>query len=402
MDNTEINISRIGIKAAVAVAIALLLLIGSCAMFETVDTDHILVVQNPISGVLSWYTNGGIQYQWFGKTTIYPKRSMYQFEISVRFNDGGHGTMFGSMQYEMPLDPEHLSALHVRFGNPEAIENQLIKTITNKSVYMTGPLMSSKESYAEKRNFLIFYVEDQIQNGVYKTYQKETKIRDAMSGSEKTVTVVEIATKNGVAERQEEAVLAGFGIKAFNFSIEKLPYDKAVETQIEQQQQIAMDVQTAIAGAKKAEQRALTVAKEGEADAAKAKWDQEVIKARVVTEAQQKLEVARLDAQSAAQYKIAQINRADGDAEYKRRVMAADGALEQKLAAIKEINKYYAEAIKDHQGPWVPSIVMGSTGNAGLGQNAALGLIELLTAKTARDLGLDLGVQGQKSTKAGQ
>jgi len=387
-----------GVKIGIAVAIALLLLIGSCEIFENVDVDHIMVVQNPVSGVLSWYTSGGIQWQWFGKVTIYPKRSIYNFEIPVRFNDGGHGTMFGSMQYEMPLDVEHLTALHVRFGSPEAIENQLIKTITNKSVYMTGPLMSSKESYAEKRNFLIFYVEDQIQSGVYRTYQKETKVKDAMSGVDKTVTVVEIAMKNGIAERQEEAILAGFGIKAFNFSIEKLPYDEAVETQIKQQQQIAMDVQTAIAGAKKAEQRFLTVTKEGEADAAKAKWDQEVIKARVITEAQQKLEVSRLDAQSAEQYKIAQLKRAEGDAGYKRQVMAADGALQQKLEVVKEISFRYADAIKDHQGPLVPTVVMGG-GSGAVSHNSVPDLINLLTAKAARDVGIDLSVKGQQNTK---
>lgn len=391
--------NRFGIRIGIAVALFFVLLIGSCEMFENADVDHIMVIQSPTSGALSWYTAGGIQGQWFGKVTTYPKRSIYNFEIPVRFNDGGHGTMFGSIQYEMPLDVEHLTALHTRFGSQEAIENQLIKTITNKSVYMTGPLMSSKESYAEKRNYLIFYVEDQIQNGVYRTYQKETKTKDAMTGADKTVTVVEIAMKNGMPERQEDAVLAGFGIKAFNFAIEKLPYDDAVEGQIKQQQQIAMDVQTAIAGAKKAEQRAITVAKEGEADAAKAKWDQEVIKARVVTEAQQKLEVARLDAQSAEQYKIGMIRKADGDAEYKRRVMAADGALQQKLDVVKEISFRYADAIKDHQGPLVPTVVMGGGGSGTVSHNSVPDLINLLTAKAARDVGIDLSIKGQQNTK---
>ena len=34
---------------------------------------------------------------------------------------------------------------------------------------MTGPLMSSKESYAEKRNELLRLMEDQVQRGVYRT-----------------------------------------------------------------------------------------------------------------------------------------------------------------------------------------------------------------------------------------
>jgi len=53
-----------------------------------------------------------------------------------------------------------------------------------------------------------------------------------------------------------------------------------------------MDVATAMANSRKAEQDALTVAKQGEAAAAKAKWAQEAVKAQAVTQAQQEKEVA--------------------------------------------------------------------------------------------------------------
>ncbi len=394
MENIR-NIVRNSSKAfAVGVAVVLLLVtvVLATKIVENMDADQIMVVQSPFSGELTWYTDAGIKPQWFGKVTTYPKRSIYEFKTPVRFNDGGHGTMFGSVQYEMPLDVKNLTALHVRFGSPEAIQKQLIETITNKAVYMTGPLMSSKESYAEKRNYLIHYVEDQISNGVYRTLQKELKTKDEMTGADKTVTVVEIATKGGVPERQEEAVLTSFGIKAFNFAIDQLPYDDAVETQIKQQQQIIMDVQTAIADAKKAEQRAITVAKQGEADAAKAKWEQEVVKAKQVTEAQQRLEVAQLDAKAAEQYKKKKTLEGEADGIYKQKVMQADGALTQKLATYERVMEKFANAIGNYQGQWVPTINMGG-GPGGFGQgNSAMDLIQLLTAKTAKDLNLELGV----------
>lgn len=377
----------------VAVAVLFVGLILSSLIVENLDADQIMVVQSPFSGELTWHTDAGIKPQYFGKVTTYPKRSIYRFETSVRFNDGGHGTMFGSVQYEMPLDKKNLTALHVRFGSQEAIQKQLIETITNKAVYMTGPLMSSKESYAEKRNYLIHYVEDQISNGVYKTFQRELKTKDAMTGSDKTVTVVEIAIKNGIPERQEEAVLGSFGIKAFNFAIDKLPYDEAVETQIKQQQQITMDVQTAIADAKKAEQRAITVAKQGEANAAQAKWEQEVVKAKEVTLAQQKLEVAKLEAQAAEQYKKKKVLEGEADGAYKRTVMMADGALTQKLTTYEKVMERFANALGNYQGQWVPSIVMGANGLQG---SPAMTLIELLNAKTAKDLSLDLSVPHPK------
>jgi hypothetical protein len=69
----------------------------------------------------------------------------------------------------MPFDEQNLTGLHVRYGSHEAIAQQLIRTVVEKAVYMTGPLMSSKESYAEKRNELLRLMEDQVQRGVYRT-----------------------------------------------------------------------------------------------------------------------------------------------------------------------------------------------------------------------------------------
>lgn len=198
-------------------------------------------------------------------------------------------------------------------------------------------------------------------------------------------------------------MLTAFGIRTFNFAVTEVKYEKSLDDQIKQQQVITMDVQTAIADAKKAEQRAITVAKQGEADAAKAKWEQEVIKAKAVTEAQQKLEVATLDAKAAEQTKRAQILLGEGEAARKKMVMEADGALEKKLQALIEINRLYAQAVEKYQGNWVPSLVMGgaSSGSSAPG-SGALTLVDLLTAKTARELGVDLGVAGTGRTKPKQ
>jgi hypothetical protein len=369
---------------------------GSKNLFEINDANKILVVQSPIAGKLSWYTDAGVKWQGFGKVTKYPKRDIYEFKTSVRFNDGGHGTMEGSVSYDLPMDAKNLTNIQSKFGGPKALEAQLIATVVNKAIYMTGPLMSSKESYSEKRNYLIQYVEDQIQNGVYRTISKEVKTTDQMTGSDKTITQVEICMKNGIPERQEAAAMDVFGIKTFNFAINQLPYDPAVEAQIKGQQQITMDVQTAIASAKKAEQNAITVAKEGEANAAKAKWEQEVIKAREVTQAQQKMEVAALDMKAAEFKKKEQILLGEGEAERKKLVMTADGALDKKLEAYKEVNKAYAEAIAAYKGNWVPSVVMGNEGKAG--SNGASDLINMLNAKTAMDLGLRMEIKGSGNT----
>jgi len=390
-----------------AIGIAVLSLLGlmlTGQIFQSVDADELVVIQSPV-GSLTWHITPGIKWQGFGKVTVYKKRSIYPFIIKMRFNDGAHGNMVGSIQYELPTDEQSLTALHVRFGSQEAVQQQLIQTVVDKSVYMTGPLMSSKESYAEKRNALIAYVEDQVANGVYRTLQRDVRAKDPVTGVDKTVTVVEIQLgKDGHPERQEEAVLAGFGVKPFGFSITELGYEEAVEQQIQAQQQATMDVQTAMAEARKAEQRALTVEKEGQAKAATTRWEQEAIKAREVTKAEQEkavavtnseklLEIARLDALAADQYRISQLRRAEGDAEYKRRVLEADGALAQKLETYADVQARWADAFAKRQ---VPTTVFGSDG-AGAGSDSDVqALLQLLTVQSAKNLSLDMSMPGQK------
>jgi hypothetical protein len=367
-------------------------------MFENVNADEIVCIQSPLKGTLNWYKTPGVKWQGFGKVTRYLKLSTYEFQVPVRFNDGGHGTMVGSLNYELPLDDAKLTQLHIKYGSQEAIQKQLVETVTDKCVYMTGPLMSSKESYAEKRTSLIHYVEDQIINGVYKTTQREVKVKDPMTGQDKTATIVEIVVTKQGFERQEEPVLLNYGIRVTNFAVKGLPYDEDVEKQIKSQQELIMKVQTAIASAKEAEQRAITAAKEGEAGAAKAKWDQEIIKAQKVTEAQQQLEVAQLTAKAAEANKRANILKGEGEGAYKRLVMQANGALDQKLDAYIKVNEFYAKAFENYKGDIVPKVVMGG-GNGKNGSNGAMDLISMLNAKTAQDLGISFDVKGADNTK---
>lgn len=387
------------VARAALIAVGLVIVIFTLSMVgrlaENVSANELVVVQAPVSGKLTWYKQPGMVWQGMGMVTAYPRRQTYEFQVQVRFNDGGHGTMQGSVQWEMPLDDKNLNALHAQFGSPEAIEKQLIEKSVVKSVYMTGPLMSSKESYAEKRNSLINDVEDQIAHGVYQTVQREAKVADPLTGQEKSAIVVDIVMENGIPKRQEASAIDRYGIATSNFAIKGLPYDEAVEKQIQEQQKITMQVQTAIAESRQAEQRTITVEQQGKASAAQAKWEQEVVKAKAVTAAEQDLAVAALKNQTAEQYRQEQLKRADADASYRRQVMAADGALAQKLDALVKINATWASAFQNYQGQLVPNVVMGGgSGGAGTSVAATQNFMDLLTAKAATDLGVSLRPTG--------
>ena len=239
-------------------------------------------------------------------------------------------------------------------------------------------------------------MQDQAKNGTYMTRTVAVKITDPISGVEKTANAAEIITEGGKPVREQDSAITRFGINLLPISINQVKYDKEIETQIQNRQKAIQDVQIAQANALKAEQEAITAAKQGEALAAKAKWEQEVIKAQKVTEAQQKLEVAQLEAQAAEQYKRKQILEGEGEAQKKQLIMNADGALDKKLDAYVEIQKAYASAIENYKGNWVPSYVAGGTSlPAGSG---AQQMIDLLSIKAAKDLGLDMGITGAGNT----
>jgi regulator of protease activity HflC (stomatin/prohibitin superfamily) len=378
------------IQLSVLSVLGFILLVSTCSIFEPLDVHQLMCVQNPITGKLTWHTTAGIKLQMFGKITRYAKRNIYNFEFPIRFNDAGHAIMKGSVQFEMPFDKIHLDLIQSKFGSEYAVKTQLLQTVVNKCLYLTGPMMSSRESYAEKRSYLINYVQDQIQLGVYKTYARDTIIKDPISGTEKAITIIEIAQQNGVPARQEKPVLTEFGITTFNFSIEKLTYDQTVEQQIQQQQQMTMAVQTAMAEAKKAEQAAITAEANGKAEAAKAKWIQEAIKATAVTIAEKIRDSSKFMAEAADFVKREQTLLGEGEGNRKRAAMVANGYMDQKLSTWLESQRVWAEAFSNYKGNIVPQIQSGNSSGNG---NGATQFMEIMGMKAAKDLGLDMSIK---------
>jgi len=169
----EMNPRRV-FSIVVAVVLVVALMLSMTSIFENCDAGEVMVIQSPISGELTWHTTPGVKWQGFGKVTDYQRRSQLWFSskpdqgkkedesLRIRFNDGGHAQISGGISWEMPLDTEHLTVLHTKFGSAKAIEHQLVRPMVEKAVYMTGPLMSSTESYASRRNDLLRFIEDQV------------------------------------------------------------------------------------------------------------------------------------------------------------------------------------------------------------------------------------------------
>lgn len=143
-------------RLTIAALIGIFALIGlflTPKLVEDVGPDEIAVIQSPIEGRLDVYATPGLKWQGFGEVTKYKKRSIYSFEsipptvasakpsggIEVRFNEGGHGTIFGSIQYDLPQTEDQIRLLHSKYRSQEQVQKNLIETVTNKSIYLLEP-----------------------------------------------------------------------------------------------------------------------------------------------------------------------------------------------------------------------------------------------------------------------
>lgn len=383
--------TRIGAVVAVSTVALSLILMGS--LLEQVDANEIVVIQS-VTGKLVPHITPGPKLQLFGKVTSYPKRETYGFTADTRFNDGGAGIVTGSVDWIMPLSSESILRLHSQFGSAEAVAQNLVAVTTDKAIYMTGPLLSSTESYASRRTELIRWIEDQIDGGIYQTTTENIREVNQLTGEEQTVTIANIRTDDtGIPIRQEEAYLASFDIGTANFAVRSIDYDDRVQGQIDEQQENIMRVQTAIAQAREAEQRRITVEQQGLANAAQARAEREVEQARNVTDAETRRQVAELDREAAAEEREANILRGQGEAERRRLVMNADGALSLKLEAWVKSQELWAGAFSNYTGQLVPTVVTGGAGSTS-GDNAAISFMEIMGIRAARDLSLDLAPGG--------
>lgn len=112
-----------------------------------------------------------------------------------------------------------------------------------------------------------------------------------------------------------------------------------------------------------------------------------------ITNAQREKEVAALKRDAAALYKEEQELRGKGDAAYKKAVIDADGALQQKLAAYVEVQKVWAKAFAERTGNIVPDIIVGKDGTTPGSTNAMDDYLKLLSIKAAKDLQLDASIK---------
>lgn len=406
-----------GVSSLFIIIFILLLVAAGIAFFFSgeVKADKYVIKQEYFTGRLSaiikegWYLKLGYITEFDVSDIIWFSADLDEGEavdqtIQVRFNDGAQAKISGSVRFVLPRDPEKLIKLKKELKNFDNIKKQLVLQVVNEAIYLSASLMSSKESYTNKRNLFSDYAQDQALNGIYRTTTRDVVTTDPLSGEKITRTEIEIVRdENGMIMRRQ-SVLKDYGIELKNFVIKRIIYPENILAQLDEQQKAIMDVQKAKAMAQKAEQEAITAEKEGLAKIAIAKAEQEAIKVKEVVEAQKEkevaelkahkeLEVAKLDKMAAAEYNEAKRLRSEADAKAAELMIKADGALRMKLETYERVMAKWAEAYQAVRP--TPDIVIGQDKNGDTG-NAAQQFMNYMNIKAMKDLQLDMSTEGKK------
>jgi len=418
------TLKQAALKHAVYVGLSVAGLMVIYMNFGINDAGERTVVQYP-TGQLFVKFSPGLYFKGFGSTWVYPDVITYDFDkagsagkegesslkatgVTVRYQDGGTGAVFGKARFALPGDEETMIRLHKDFRSREGVAEKLIRTVAEESMNLTAGLMTSEEAYAEKRGIFTQWAEQQVASGKFFTELKSVVEKHEATNESMTRNIPVIKYGPDGLPLQHASDFKMYGIKVNGFQITDWDFERKTLEQISRKREATMGIITAKADAERARQEALTAEEQGkknvmvdrytkEQEKIQAVVDAEKDKAVAVTQAmklvlvaeQQKLE-AEQKRLAAIAYKQEQIMRGEGDAEYKRLVMNADGALTAKLDAWKAVHMRYAAAIEKQK--WVPEIQMGGAGPTGGG--AANDLIELLKAQTAKELRLDMSVKG--------
>jgi len=403
------------------IGITALIVINLC--FAINDAGERTVVQYP-TGTLFVKFTPGIYFKGFGSTQVYWDVVTYDFDkagsagktnenslvadgITVRYQDGGTGTVFGKARFALPNDEDTMIRLHKDFRDKYAVAQKLIRTVTEESMNLTAGLMTSEEAYAEKRGIFTQWAEQQVAGGKFFTELKSVVEKQEVTNEHLTRNIPVIKYGADGLPVQHASDFKMYGIKVNGFQLTDWDFEKKTLEQISRKREATMGIITAKADAERSRQEALTAEEQGKKNVMVDRYTKEQEKIQAVVDAEKDKEVAvtqamqavlvaeqgKLEAEqkrlAAVAYKQEQILRGEGDGEYKRLVMSADGALAAKLDAWKAVHMRYAEAIEKQK--WVPEIQMGGNQTTG---SAANDLIEMLKVQTAKELKLDMSMKG--------
>lgn len=323
--------------------------------------------------------------------------------INVRFNDSVTAEVSLASRFQMPSDENAFKTLAIEYRSQENLIDNSLVPMTKQIARNAARLVSAQEYISGKGGEFEFALRDQMENGQYQLKTTEItskritesilkKDRKVESDKVARYKVEVVSGKDGHPVRLP-LVTTKYLIALTDLNVEEVDMDDTFDARLDEQRKAAAEGNIAKQKAQKAEYDKQRIVAEGERDKAEERAKQEKEQVTILISAETELKKAEIEKKrKAIQLEAAKLDAktkktlADAEAYQKQAVMKADGALEVKLKALIEINQAYANALSKHS-QIVPTTVIGGQSKQG---NSAMDLISLLTAKTAKDLSVDL------------
>lgn len=397
---------KTGLAIAAAVAVSLVVI----SSVSVNDGGYRTVIQGPTGNMSVKFTEGWYVAP-FSKETVYPNVVSYDLGeggLSVRYQDGGKGTVDGNVRVQLPNDEAAMLKFHREFLSVEGAMSKLVIPEVRQALNQTAGLLTSEEAYAEKRSNIAEWAEAIMENGrfVTRTVTREVTMSD---GTKQRKQIPEIATKDGQPQHQGSP-FKEYSLQVSGFQVTNIDFESATQTQIDEKRKAEMASITARANADKAAWEEKQVEAEGKKLVAQRRYEQLQINEKDILVAEREKQVAlieaarvkevnaeqllaaKIDVQTAKEQAEATMQRAKAEAEAKRLIMEADGALQVKADTAIKINTIWAEAYQNRSVTDVPSIVMGNGGTSASGSAAASNFMQMMEAKLAKDLQADFKI----------
>ncbi|MEM8525602.1 MAG: SPFH domain-containing protein [Bacteroidota bacterium] len=319
--------------------------------------------------------------------------------IPIRFNDATEASAQTVVRFRLPNTEDEMLTLHSEYVNKEYLALKGLQPYTIECLKNSAQLMDSEQHYSGGRAQLSQFFQDQLSDGLYLLDVEEKVFRDSLTNEVKRIYQSTIRiSKEGTAVRKQSD-LKKFGISIASATIENVDYEAQVDEKLKKKIEASTRESVSKQNLVTAQQEAMTAEAEGRKKLVEIEYQEKQKQTQAVVQAETQVKLAEKDqekqriALEAARLEAQKIKAlADAEAYSKQKIMAADGALEKKLEAYNDVQNMWANAFMNYKGDLVPKFQTTPNGKGG---NAGLDFMQIMGAKAAMDLNLDMTVKNK-------
>lgn len=318
--------------------------------------------------------------------------------IPIRFNDATKAEAQTVVRFRLPNKEEDMLLIHSEYANKEYLALKGLQPFTIECLKNSAQLMDSEVHYSGGRAQLSQDFQDQLQFGLYLLDTREEVVIDSITNEAKRNYETRRRLDDKGLPLRKTADLNQFGIAIASATVENVDYEDAVDQKLSKKIEASTRESISKQNLVTAQQEAMTAEAEGRKRLVEIEYEEMQKQTQQVVEAETNVKLASKDlekqriALEASKLEAAKIKAlAEAQAYAKQKVMQADGALEKKLDAYKDVQSMWADAFSKYKGDLVPQIQTGGAGTQG--GNAGLDFMQLMSIKAAKDLSVDMNVK---------